>query len=373
MCLGKIGNHVQHLEILPIKNFFNLCEFLNVLASFFEYFDDFPMPGLQSFKFTFGCEDRGPTGPDVHGTGGSLLQKLRRLLGNLQNIKSLTLNNLLLASKDFIGLLDEFAIHNGESLRYLEVKNATIRRYPFTYAGSFVNLKKLSITPHQLSEDVLRSIANNTQMSELILVQDHITPVDDMEAVSSTVWWEIKDAAPQLRVCLEIRGRAPVELLIQENAPVHAVMFKNSFTKARDDISLTLSDEYSKYLRQYIHLGLPKIHGPRSFHSRGDSAFVLLLSGCPYLEILVINERISTATLLMIATKGQHLKVLCVRKNAVILKCDWPRSSEWDDAYYMWFKTTARSYEKTEAEVRRILGNPKWKMLTDWEFKRLDY
>ncbi|ELU04989.1 hypothetical protein CAPTEDRAFT_174873 [Capitella teleta] len=373
MCLARIGSHVQHLEILPIYNFFNLYEFLNVLACYLEFFDEFPMSGLQSFKFTFACESRGPSGSTVHGTGGKILQQLKRLIGNMRKVRSLTINNLLLDSKDFLGLLDDFVEHSGVELRYLEVRNITKRCYPFTYAGNFVNLETLVMTPNQLSVDVLLSVAKYTKVKKLVLLQDNFITVEEIEPLSSSIWWEVKQLAPQLRVRLEVMGPEAQELIIQEKAPVQSVVFKTPLSKARDDIALVLSDEYSRYLNIYCHLGLPRVHGPRSFHCRGDSSFLLLLSGCPNMEVLVINERISTATLLMLASRGQHLKELCVRKNALILKCDWPRSSDWDNEYYLWFKTTSRSYEKTEAETKRLLGNPFWKMLTDWEFKRLDF
>lgn len=66
-----------------------------------------------------------------------------------------------------------------------------------------------------------------------------------------------------------------------------------------------------------------------------------------------------------------NLRQLFVRRNAVILKCDWPRSPEWDDEYYKWLKFVSKSYAETEAEISRMLGH-QWKMLPDKLFKKID-
>lgn len=372
MCLGKVGHHAHYLEILPMENFFNLYEFLNVLSCYLEFFDEFPMPGLHSFKFTFACESRGPAGPYVHGTGGMLLQQLKRLLSSMSCLRSLTINNLLLDPKDYTGLLDGFIEGSREHLLHLEVLNCTNRRYPFMYGGKFINLQRMFITPQQLSNESVLDLAQNTALKELVIVQDDYAISDDLESVNHQVWWEVKEAAPHLRVRLEVRGKKVKDLLIQENAPVHAVVFDAPHSRSRDDIALSLTDEYPKSLRIYAHKGLPRIHGPRSFHNRGDSSFILLLSGCPNLETLVINERISTATLLLLASRGRHLKHLHVRRNALILRCDWPKSNEWQDDFYAWLRRTSQSYETTQYEVGRLLMNPTWKMLSDWEFKQLN-
>jgi hypothetical protein len=82
----------------------------------------------------------------------------------------------------------------------------------------------------------------------------------------------------------------------------------------------------------------------------------------------VVRERISTATVLLLAYTGQNLRFLHVRRNAVILRRDWPRSPEWSDTFYEWLSAACRSYAATEREVSQLLGHP-WTMLTDRQFK----
>ena len=83
----------------------------------------------------------------------------------------------------------------------------------------------------------------------------------------------------------------------------------------------------------------------------------------------VIRERISTATLILLAlAAGKNLKRLYVRRNALLLRADWPKSLQWSADYYSWLKKTSLSYELTQVEVSHIL-NRTWKPLTDKEFK----
>lgn len=84
----------------------------------------------------------------------------------------------------------------------------------------------------------------------------------------------------------------------------------------------------------------------------------------------MIRERISTATVLLLAKTGCNLQNLMIRRNAVILRCDWPRSPDWSEEFYQWLKVSSRSYEATEKEVSQLLG-AKWRMLTDKQFKVL--
>ncbi|KAH8035136.1 hypothetical protein HPB51_004377 [Rhipicephalus microplus] len=97
---------------------------------------------------------------------------------------------------------------------------------------------------------------------------------------------------------------------------------------------------------------------------------VLLCRSCRRLETLVIRERISTATVLLLAYHGRSLRRFVVRGNAVIKKCDWPRNPEWSDEFYSWLRHTAQSYDAVCQEVSQILGFP-WAPLTDKQFKTI--
>lgn len=91
----------------------------------------------------------------------------------------------------------------------------------------------------------------------------------------------------------------------------------------------------------------------------------------------VIRERISTATLILLVSSAavghcQHrLRRLYVRRNALLLRADWPRSLEWTDDYFQWLKNTSRSYEATQVEVSHKLQQPDWQALSDQQFKVL--
>lgn len=86
----------------------------------------------------------------------------------------------------------------------------------------------------------------------------------------------------------------------------------------------------------------------------------------------VIREKISTATILLLASAAMNLILFLVRRNAVILRCDWPRNPEWSDSFYGWLKSTAMSYTSTEREVSKLLGLQSWTMLSDRAFKTIN-
>lgn len=63
-----------------------------------------------------------------------------------------------------------------------------------------------------------------------------------------------------------------------------------------------------------------------------------------------------------------NLRKLYVRRNAVILRCDWPRNPEWSKEFFEWLRMASRNYESTENEVSQILGY-RWNMLSDKIYK----
>ncbi|XP_066992680.1 uncharacterized protein [Anabrus simplex] len=147
---------------------------------------------------------------------------------------------------------------------------------------------------------------------------------------------------------------------------LHVGVFLN--LKLLSESILTAIDLYRADLWVYGHQSLPRYHQPESFHERVDSLLLLLCRQCPYLHTLVICERISTSTVLLIARSASNLRYLYVRRNAVILECDWPWSPEWSPEFYQWLRSSSRSYEATEKEVSQILGYS-WTMLSDRQFK----
>lgn len=152
---------------------------------------------------------------------------------------------------------------------------------------------------------------------------------------------------------------------------------------------------YADTLQIFGHKLLPRFHQPKSFNERIDAQLIFLSKSCPNLHTLVstfqflfflkqisfltsiysnlqiVRERISTATILILITHVRDLKYFYVRRNAVIIRNDWPKNPSWSEENYQWIKSTCQSYEKTEQEVSKILGY-KWKMMTDKEFKLIN-
>lgn len=369
MCLARVGQHIRSLTILPLHDFYNLYAFLNVLSSYLEYFeDDTAMPNLHFFSYTFACESEGYTDTTILGTGGKLLEELKRLLGNMKHLRELTLNQLLLDNKDAHGLLDNVVHNCGNTLTRLEILNSTKSRYPLFYVGMFSKLRKLVISPLQLTDDVVIMLAKNTSLKDLVIVQDKYSY--EADPVSLRAWWEVKQLAPKLRVKLEIRGSCLNELLIQENAPVKAVVYDSPYSTIDPHTVLKLSHEYRNSLQVYGHLGLPRKHGSRSFSDRADTSLVMLIRQCPRIHTLVVRERVSTATLLVIASEAKCLENFYVRRNAVLKRRDWPKCPEWTDDFYVRLMENSLSYEAVEREVSQKLG-VQWRMMSDSAFKRI--
>ena len=68
------------------------------------------------------------------------------------------------------------------------------------------------------------------------------------------------------------------------------------------------------------------------------------------------RERISSSTVLLLAYSGKNLRYFHVRRNAIILKCEWPKSPDWTFDFWEWLKKNSKSYEDMEREVSQILG-----------------
>ena len=369
MCLARIARHVRTLVLEPLTNFFNLYEFIKVLATFLQFFDTYPMPQLKTFVFTFACESWGLGGTLIYGTGGQLLEELKVLLRNFRGLESLTLNQLLLELKEAPRLLDYFVEHCSMSLRYLEVLNLTKERYSFYYASMFPNLRTLVITPLQLTDDVLLLIGQNTKLADLVIVQDKYSAV--AESISCRTWTTVRKDLPGVRVRLEVRGLTDADVLMQEGAPVHTIMYNSPYSRVLPDTTSQIGDFYRTSLRVYGHLQLPRRHGSRSFHDRADAHIILLIRECRFLETLIIRERVSTTTLLIIASEAKNLKALHVRRNAVLKRFDWPWASHWTNEFYSWLKATAKSETLVEQEISRLLDF-KWCLLPDKVFMKLN-
>ncbi|XP_013406844.1 uncharacterized protein LOC106171183 [Lingula anatina] len=367
MCLDRVGEFFKKITIKPISDYYNLYAFMTVLSAFLEFYEEYPMPLLHGFHFNFGCENRGFSGITVHGTGGKILEELKRLLGNMKNLEELTLNQLLLDKKEAPGLLESVLENCAETLKVLEIVNCTKGSYPMFYAGMFMSLQKLIISPQHLSSDVIAMLAS-TSLTDIHIVQDRHT--DGVAPINSQTWFEVKQMSPRLQVRLEARGGTREEILFQPRAPVTSIVYDSPYLKMTPDAVMMITDHYRKTLRLYAQKGLPRTHGSRSFHERCDGLVLMLVRQCPELRVLIIRERISSMTLLLVASQAKKLQKLYVRQNAVLKKTDWPKTLEWSDEHYADLKKKSQSYELLQKEISRCMGYP-WKLLTDKEFEKL--
>lgn len=363
VCLLRVGAYFKKIVIPPISDFYNLYEFIRVVNSYMGFFEEFPMPLLNTFHFTFACESHGMTGKLVHGTGGKLLEELKSLLSNMRNMKNFKLNQLLLDDYEITDLINAIANRSSDSLKCFELLNCSRVPYALHEISKFENLQQLIISPQHLNELVLLLVAG-MGLTELHLVQDAYTC--EFDPVPSEAWKMAKEIAPFLSVTLEVRGDTKSDIMLQPHAPVKRIIYNTPHAKTVPDTVSTAAYFYRDTLEEYIQRCLPRVHGSRSFDKRGDFSLLNLLQRCRRIHTLVIRERISTATLLLLAEEGKSLQNLIVRQNALIKKCDWP--NQWTNEFYDWLRTSSHSFETTNQEVAKILGPP-WKPLSDQEFK----
>jgi len=84
------------------------------------------MPILDQFDFRFAAANICDPERIVVGTGGQILNELRRTLGNIRSdLRTLTLNDLLLNATDARDLLDTLKDNCGRTLQNLELLNVT--------------------------------------------------------------------------------------------------------------------------------------------------------------------------------------------------------------------------------------------------------
>lgn len=84
----------------------------------------------------------------------------------------------------------------------------------------------------------------------------------------------------------------------------------------------------------------------------------------------MINENISTSTLILLAKTALNLRLFYVRKESVIVECEWPQNPDWSDEFYTWLQISSKSLESTEKEISQILGY-RWTMLNDEQFQKV--
>ncbi|CAF1606321.1 unnamed protein product [Rotaria magnacalcarata] len=404
--LSRKSQCMRRLIIQPIPEYHNMCDFLNVLSSFIHYHrqDYYPFPHLEEFSFTFHVlvsieDDTNNQGGIInayyqhsnaiirgkkryYGTGGNILETLRRFVSSIRCLKRFYLNNLLLESNSDIGsCLDELLENSCETLEHLEILNYTSHIIPLYTVGLFSNLCSLSISSHSLSDDVLLLFANHlANLHRLNIIQDELTiPC----RYSDSVWIEIdlilRENKRQWCIRMVTKGKCKTEPFWPSSpAPVRAIVYDTHSVRAVQSSIYTCMEQYSKTLEIYAHLkSMCRVYIPRSFVERADTAYISLVKTVRYLNTLAIRERISTATCLLLAYYGtkHNLKHFYLRRNCVILRNEYRKYvfNERDDnneQIHSWLEKNCRKYDHVEDAISILFGRP-WKMLTDWEYNHI--
>ncbi|XP_012257967.2 uncharacterized protein LOC105687145 isoform X2 [Athalia rosae] len=386
MCLNKVGRHFRNLIFDPMLNFYNLFEFMNMISWYAEKqgSDNTSVAGvgtlIRRLKFTFPCNMANrddPEGVRVFGTGGKLLEALRRLMANLANLRCLELIDLMLDNREAIYLLDDVCAVCTETLSKLVLINTSRYRCPLIHVGMFLNLKILVISPQNLHEDVIELIGY-TKLKHLHIVQNRYSPVDStIQLPKSNSWLKMKLNNPHLRVHFEIESSKPIDLVLPIDVlsehsaiPCHSIVLDNPNTKHSAFTLASHGAFFDSTIKVYAFKGLSRYYQHKNFAKRLDEALVRFCKSCPKLHTLMIRDKISTATILEIAATTKNLRYLFVRRNVILKRCDKGLSTmnDWPAEHYHWIKMNSRSYEDTEREVSKIFGY-RWHMLSEKEFK----
>lgn len=377
-CFMRVGHFLKGLEFIPTHNFNNMYQFMTLLIfniqqarkhdCEMEYYG--VGKHITSFKYVFPCNMAMRETDDVKlfGTGGQLLTTLKQLLYELNKLQILRLIDLMLERYEAKHLLDEVLESCSMGLKELCLVNVTNTHCPIMHVGLFFNLKVLIISPQNLDDDVLQ-LLSSTALKHLHIFQNNYSPTTPA-ACSSKAWRQLRKDNPQIKVHLRVESTTSGDITFQLNAPVYSITYKSPKNHITSEKIINIVDSYKYTLTTYGHELLPKYLSQNSFHNRIDSLLVLMARQCHNLTSLTIREKVSTATLLLLAKTAINLRFFNVRRNAVVQKCDWPRNPEWSDDFYEWLKISSRKYDLTEKEISQILGY-KWSMLSDSSFKKI--
>ncbi|KAL1140335.1 hypothetical protein AAG570_000267 [Ranatra chinensis] len=379
LCLSTVGEYFRILVFSPMTNFYNLYEFMNMISF---YAEQQHLMGekctvkdigrrVHTLKYTFPCNMSPRQEADwgrLYGTGGKLLAAVKRLMSNLCSLRHLELVDLMLDNFEALHLLDQVCCDHCLTLQTLRLINPSKSPCQLLHVGVFINLQVLMISPQNLGEDLLY-LLGESQLKELHIVQNRYTP-QDVAPMNPKAWTACARRNTRLRVHLSLESIRERCILWQERAPVASILYNSPQCKLQDEILNKTIEWYRDKICAFGHLGLPRYHQQKSFNGRIDPLLLMMAKECPKLHTLIVRERISTATVLLLAENAISLKRLYIRRNAVILRCDWPRNPEWSQEHFNWLKSNSRSYAATELQVSERLGYS-WHMLSDKEFKAL--
>ncbi|XP_071746684.1 uncharacterized protein [Lepeophtheirus salmonis] len=364
--LNGLAPKLKHLSFRPTKNLHVVVSFQQLISKYCEF--NGPLPKIQSFSYVFPCDfARKSNEIDIYGTGGTILQDMKDLLNYLPGIKKLELKDLELDTFDATHVLDEVSEVCCLQIENLKIVNISRSPLSMLAIATFINLQSLTISPHNISDDLVECFGDMKKLRNVQILTNAYTECRSV-IVDYRIWRQCRRSNPKLRVHLITEGKHKNELTFQNKAPIKSIVYDTPYSKI-SAIAINLTVEmYKTDLEIYAHKRLPRFHTHRGFVNRPDSAYLYLVRQCPYLHTLMIRERISSATVLLLAYTGKNLRYFHVRKTAIILKCDWKRSLDWSDEFYSWLRKNSRTYEDMEREVSQIFGF-RWYALSDKQFK----
>ncbi|XP_055920996.1 F-box only protein 39 [Eupeodes corollae] len=377
--MQRVGRHIGGLVFRPLHSFNNIFQFMTLLSWSIEKRNERPeLTGvglrIRSLVYEFPCnmsQTDDPEGIKLFGTGGQLLKCLKNLMTQLTQLRVLKLIDFVLERYEANHLLDEVLDSCFSHMRVLNLVNVTTTHCPIMHVGLFANLRVLTMSPQNIDDDVINLLADS-KLEHLNILQNRYTPIaGSITACGAKAWRALKRDNPSLKVHLRVESASDGEILLQPEAPVYSILYNAPKTKIKPDLLIRMVDHYKGTLTTYGHELLPKFVSPKSFDNRVDSLILLLCRQSYNLETLIIREKISTSTVLLITKTAKNLQNLYIRRFAVILRCDWPRNPDWSDDFYYWLRRSSKSYEIVEKEVSAILGKS-WRFLSDSEFKKIN-
>ncbi|XP_066597137.1 uncharacterized protein [Prorops nasuta] len=301
-CLNKIGKNIRSIIFEPMFNFYNLYEFMNMISWYTEKqgSDNTSVAGVGTFirrlKFTFPCNMANRDDPDrlrLFGTGGKLLEALKRLMGNLPNLRCLELIDLLLDSKEALHLMDDICVNCTNTLSKLVLINTTRFHCPLLHVGVFINLQVLVISPQNLHEDIL-DLIGYTSLKHLHILQNRYSPKDTtVRMPKRSAWIKMKKNNPYVKVHFEVENQKPtdallpIEILEHGDIPCHSIVIDSPNTPIFGSTVIAHGTIFDSTLRVYAFKGLTRFYMDKNFVNRLDEAFVQLCKMCHNLHTLV--------------------------------------------------------------------------------------
>ena len=223
----KTAKNIRTLVFAPMFNFFNLFEVMNMLSHFSERYPG-SLDNVHTLKFTFNCDMAMRTENAIYGTGGQLLQALKKLMSYLPGITNLELTNLLLDSSEALYLLDDVCFTRCINMHSLTLMNCTKAPCQLLHPGAFLRLQSLRISPQTLGPDLLWLISC-TKLQHLHIVQNAYT--ECCYPIDPKAWSDLHRKNPAIRVHLKSTGKTKREIVWQERAPVSSILYNSRYSR----------------------------------------------------------------------------------------------------------------------------------------------